>query len=57
LQGAPLQTSSAAAETAPRYDTAEAALRLRARRLGFWLTIASSALMIGLLVAVLLLFR
>jgi hypothetical protein len=55
--GAPLARSCAAPRSVPPHDAAEAALRRRARRQGFWLTIASSAAMILLILATLLSFR
>jgi hypothetical protein len=41
----------------PSRDAAEAALRQRAHRQGFWLTVASSVVMILLILAILLSFR
>ena len=56
-QGMPLQPARPAPQIAPLHDAAEAALRRRARRQGLLLMVASSAVMIALLVGIWLSFR
>ncbi len=55
--GAPLPTSCTAGNGVSHHDAGEAALRRRAVRQGFWLTIASCAVMILLILTILLLLR
>jgi hypothetical protein len=56
-QGAPARTPHAEPRVAPLHDAVEAALCRRARRQALWLLIASSAVMITLIVSIWLSFR
>lgn len=55
--GRPLPLLHAAPPDVPPHDAPEAALRQRAHRQGFWPTIASSAVMVLLILVILLSFR
>lgn len=53
----PFRSLRAGPDSGLRHDAVEAALRQRALRQGLWLTIASSAVMIVLLLTIVLSFR